>query len=116
MTLRESIASDAASVFLSTDEFAEAVVYRPRDGGARSIVAIVDREPPTLMDEAGNVVSLTFLIHVANSKTLGITAEEVDTGGDEIEVIEKAGGVTRRRVAVIRVMENDNGMVQLAVR
>jgi hypothetical protein len=116
MTLRESIASDAVSVFLSSDEFAETVVYNPHGGGSRTILAVVDREPPSIMDDLGNVVSLSFMVYVANDATAGITATEVDTGGDRLQISAMAGQVSRRGCSIIRVMDNDAGMLQLAVR
>jgi hypothetical protein len=116
MTLRESIASDAVSVFLSADEFAETVVYRPRGGGSRTILAIVDREPPALMDEAGNMLSPSFMLYIANSATAGITAGEVDVGGDTVEVANRVGDVQKKTCSILRLMDNDNGMIQLAVR
>lgn len=116
MTLRESIANDAVSVFLSADEFAEAVVYSPRNGGSRTILAIVDREPPALMDDAGNMLALSFMLYVANSQTEGITAQEIDVGGDEILVAARVNDVQKKTCTILRVMDNDNGMLQLAVK
>lgn len=116
MTLRESIASDAVSVFLSADEFAETVVYLPRGGGSRTILAVVDREPPTLMDDAGNVMALSFMLYVANSATSGITAQEIDTGGDRIQIAAKINDAAKKNCTILRVMDNDNGMLQLAIK
>jgi len=116
MSLRDSIQSDAVSVFLSADEFAETVVYNPQGGGSRTILAVVDREPPSIFDDLGNVLSLTFMVYVANSSTAGITATEVDVGGDQIQVSAKTGELPRRAFTIVRVMANDEGMLQLAVR
>jgi len=116
MTLRESIASDAVSVFLSADELAETVVYQPRGGGSRTILAVVEREPPSLMDDAGNVLALSFMVYVANSASSGITAQEVDTGGDTILVSAKVGDAPKKTCTILRVMDNDNGMLQLALQ
>lgn len=116
MTLRESIASDAVSVFLSADEFAETVVYNPRAGGSRTILAIVEREPPALVDDAGNMLALSFMVYVANSLTSGISAQEINTGGDELEISAKINDIQRKKCTILRVMDNDNGMLQLAVK
>lgn len=116
MTLRESIASDAVSVFLSADEFAETVVYLPRGGGSRTLLAIVDREPPTLMDDAGNVLALSFMLYLSNSSTTGISVQELDTGGDRIQIAAKTNDVQKRTCTILRVMDNDNGMLQLAIK
>jgi hypothetical protein len=116
MSLRESIASDAVSVFLSSDEFAETVVYLPRGGGSRTILAIVDREPPTLMDDAGNVMALSFMLYVANSGSDGITAQEIDTGGDRVKIGAKVNDLVQKTCTILRVMDNDHGMLQLAIK
>lgn len=116
MTLRESIASDAVSVFLSADEFAETVIYMPRGGGSRTILAIVDREPPALMDDAGNMLALSFMLYVANSGSEGITAQEIDTGGDRVLIAARVNDVQKKTCTIVRVMDNDNGMLQLAVK
>lgn len=116
MTLRESIASDAVSVFLSADEFAETVVYIPRGGGSRTILAIVEREPPSLLDSLGNVIALSYMIYVANSQTTGISSSEVDTGGDVIRLKGRENENALKECSVVKVMNHDNGMVQLALR
>lgn len=116
MTLRQSIASDSVSVFLSSDEFAETAIYHPRAGGSRTILAIVDREPPSLMDEVGNVLVLSFMIYVSNSATDGISAQEIDCGGDSIEIGARVGDTTLKTCSILRVLGNDNGMLQLAVK
>ena len=116
MTLKQSIESDAISVFLSTDEFAEIVTYHPRGGGSRTINAIVDREPPSLMDDAGNVLALSFMLYVANSLTDGITADEIDTGGDTISIKSRVTNTAPKVCTILRVVDNDHGMLQLAVK
>jgi hypothetical protein len=116
MGLKDSIANDSLTVFLSTDEFAELVTYKPRNGGSRTVQAIVDREPPTLLDEVGNVISLTFMVYVKNDEADGISGQEVDTGGDKIELAAKANDTSKRQYAIVKVTDNDFGMIQLAVR
>lgn len=46
MTLRSLIDSDLGAVFFNTDEFAEQVTYRPRNGGVPRTVTAVVQEPP----------------------------------------------------------------------
>lgn len=116
MTLKDSIQSDAVSVFLSADEFAETVVYNPHGGGSRTILAVVDREPPSILDNAGNVLSLSFMVYVANSATEGIAATQIDVGGDKLQISAMTGELPRRTCTILKVMDNDNGMLQIAVR
>lgn len=116
MTLKDSIESDAASVFLSSDEFAESVTYLPRSGGSRTILAVVDREPPTLLDSAGNVISLSFVVYVHNDATTGISSSEVNTGGDKVQLHAKLGDAAVRTVSIVQMIDNDFGMVQLGLK
>jgi len=116
MTLRDSIKADATTVFLQTDEFAETVEYRPRNGGKRSIIALVDREPPSFWDAAGNVVTPTIVIHVANSCTKGISAKEVDTGGDSVVVSVRQNGVPPATLSIMQLTYQDDGILKLALR
>lgn len=116
MSLRDSIKNDAVSVFLSVDEFAETIIYNPRGGGSRSILAIVNREPPSLFDELGNVVSVSFMVYVANDPATGISSTEVDAGGDKIRIAEAVNDLALKSCSILRVMDNDHGMLQLAIR
>lgn len=116
MTLRDAIASDVGSVFLSTDEFAESIVYHPRAGGSRSILAIVDRSPPAVLDAEGLVVQISFMVFVANSASTGISMQEIDTGGDRIALARKEGDVTTDQRPIWQVVMQDSGMLQLAIK
>lgn len=44
MTFKLDILEDRLSVFLNTDDFAEAIIYTDNDGLQSSIVAIIDRQ------------------------------------------------------------------------
>lgn len=116
MSLKETIASDASLVFLNEDEFAEQVVYLPKGGGSRTILAVVEREPPTLMDDAGNILSPSFMIYVANSNVAGIASNEIDTGGDRIQITNRVNEVAKKTCTIMRMIDNDDGMLQIAVR
>jgi len=78
-------------------EFGETVNYIPRVGQNRSITVLVDRESVT--DVAGlnygRAPELTIL--VKNSATAGITADEIDTGGDKIELAIREGESAQER-------------------
>ena len=116
MTLRDSIKADAFSVFLQTDEFAECVVYKFRNGGSRSIKAIIDREPPAIYDAAGNAVLPAFMVTIHNNATTGVCESEIDTGGDQVELKKEFGDTIPEDVSVMVVSEKDMGMLTLALK
>lgn len=113
MTLKDSIKADSSAIFLNVDEFAESVVYKPRNGGARTIYAIVDRDPPAVYDAAGNVVLPAFRLSVRNSCTLGISSKELDTGGDSVELVRKLGDAVPVTVSIMRMAYQDEGVVEI---
>ena len=118
MTLRESIVSDAGKVILRPDDFAETVTYYPHVGyggtaTSREIKAIVIREQiQTSGADGGIVVVPVFEVHVANDSVTGISATELDTGGDKIELAMRIGGEATKR-SIIYLNEHDDGMLQL---
>jgi hypothetical protein len=121
MTLREQIEADAITVFLNTGEFAELVTYYPhRFYGEsarepRSISAIVVREQIEVLSEDVITNAPSFEVHVANSSTLGISSDEIDTGGDQIEFPPRDGKTAERRT-ITRLVTQDNGMLILECR
>ena len=119
MTLADRIVSDASSVFLNSDHFAETVTYYPhryrsaaRD--PRSIKAVVIRNQVSVFTPDEQVM-VEFEVRVANSVTLGITSAELDTGGDEISLAERIGDTPRRR-SIQYMTEHDAGMLVLICR
>lgn len=87
--LNEMMAADAAFL-MADDGFAEAVIYTPRNGTARTINAIVDRNPPALATSPGDPMPL-MTVSVANNATTGISSAELDVGGDTITVAYRIG-------------------------
>ena len=69
------LADDMDNVFLT--DFAETVTYTKRAGGTRSILAIIDRDPPE--DDMGTTRPKLMAI-VANNATTGILSSELDSG------------------------------------
>lgn len=117
MTLRDSIESDALTVFLQTDDFAETVQYWPRGAlTARTIKAVVIRESiQTLSENNSETVLPMFEVHVANDATNGISSTELDCGGDQIAIPPRDGYAASRR-AVYRLVTQDHGMLVLECR
>jgi hypothetical protein len=112
MTLKQAISTDANTVFLNTDEFAEVVLYRPVLGASRSIKAVVIREELASSEESGGAVTPVFEVHVANNSTTGIASTEINLGGDAIDFPVRDGlpSVTRR---INAMLFQDTGMLVL---
>jgi hypothetical protein len=122
MTLKSAITADAGRVFLDTSAFAETVVYHPRRFRAgdsrpsRTIKAVVIRESvATVSEDGGQTILPAFEVHVANDPVTGISSEELDTGGDQIELPIRDGKPASRR-AVMRLMTQDHGMLVIECR
>ncbi len=121
MTLRDMIADDATAVFLADGEFSETVTYYPhRFYGAtqrqpRTIKAVVSREQVANFAEDVVTVLPMFEVHVANDSTNGISSDEIDTGGDQIEFPAR-DGKTAKRFSILRITTQDHGMLVLECR
>jgi len=102
-----------ADVFFS--DFAEAVIYRPHAGRPRSILAVVDREPPAFLAEANGPQTPGLHVIVRNNATEGISAAELDTGLDTIDVASRVGGEVTTR-SIVRLVQQDAGLLRLEVR
>jgi len=100
-----------------TAHMAEEVTYVPRKGTPRVISAVVDRQPKTSLSEMqGRTNALPFFqIEVENDPATGISADELDTGGDRIEVAVRVGQIQESR-AIRRIVSQDEGMIVLEVR
>lgn len=95
--------------------FGESIVYLPGGGGERDIQAIVDRDPPAIMDAAGNAVIPQFTVRVNNSCRSGIASSEIDTGTDQLKFVKRIGEVIPSTLSVGMMVSQDAGIVQLAV-
>jgi hypothetical protein len=96
-----------------SSHFAEEVVYRPAKGLPRRIKAVVDRQSPVPIGESRPIQFL--LIEVDNDPITGITADEIDTGRDRIEVARVVGGVPESR-DIGQVVNQDEGRITMEVR
>jgi len=103
----------AASAFPGLlDQFGESIKYMPRSGGTRTINAIVEREPPAVFDAAGNAVLPQFIVRVHNSCRSGISSNEIDTGGDTIELPKMVGDIVPTRFSIGQVMSQSGGVMR----
>ena len=99
----DSLAASAGSFFLLPG--AETVTYWPASGSSRSISAVVTRSEP------GRMPVINAL--VMNSETEGIASDEVDTGGDKIE-LGKRVGESPKKLRITEILSQDAGLVLLA--
>lgn len=119
MTLADRIVSDAATVFLNSDHFAESVVYHPfrfgrTAGTPRTINAVVIRNQVSTFNPDEQITP-EFEVRVANDSTTGISSTELNTGGDMIELAVKVGQTPEKR-SIQLLTEQDEGMLVLLCR
>lgn len=121
MTLADSIANDAPTVFLSTDEFAESVTYKPyTDLGEttredRAIVAVVERESMGVTDGVTVSMAPRWVVHVHNNAATGITGAELIVGRDRISFPPR-DGETAVAKTITDLITHDPGMLVLECR
>jgi len=115
MSLHDTIQADAATVFCNVNDFAEAVTYHKRNGLARSINAVVQREAFAINPEDGDTITPVFEVHVANDSTDGISSDELNIGGDMLAFAVRVGKAVERR-SIVRLMSHDEGMLVLECR
>ena len=112
MTLRDTIAADAYTVFTSTDDFAEVITYLPRHGDARSINAVVIRDA---IQDSDGIVMPSWTVNVANDSTHGIASTEIDIGGDQVMLPPRDGEPAKTRT-IQHILIQDHGMLVLQVQ
>lgn len=115
MTLHETIIDDGLQVFCNPDDFAEPIVYYKRDGRARPIDAVVDRQALALLAETNDAVIPVFEISVHNSCETGVSSEELNLGGDSFEFAIRVGEAVSRRT-ITKLLGHDEGMLILECR
>jgi hypothetical protein len=120
MSLADRIRSDASIVFINTEHFAEPVTYHPHRfqtdpaRAPRTINAVVTRNQVTVFNPDEQILT-EFEVRVANDATVGITSEELDTGGDKIALPTRVGDEPTLK-SVQYVTEHDEGMIVLICR
>ena len=118
MTLAARIITDAGSVFLNSDHFAETVTYYPHRFGTaatpRSIKAVIVRNQVATFNPDEQIVP-EFEVRVANNSTTGISSSELNTGGDKIKLAVRIGETATKR-SIQYLTEHDEGMLVLICR
>jgi hypothetical protein len=95
-------------------QFGDTIIYMPRHGPARSGIAAMIERNVEVMSEADGFVVHAMVLRVVNDSTTGISAAEIDQGGDQIKVPLRVGepAVTR---TIVQVISTENGLVRFAV-
>jgi hypothetical protein len=95
--------------------FSESVTYVPISSSERSITANVERDQVALVEGAERAVAIQFTVTVRNNETTGISASEIDRGGDGIKIAEAPGGtLVLRKIQFITSV--DGGMITFVAR
>ena len=109
--LDAGLAGDA-DMFLAT--FGEPVIYYPRGGGSRDIVAVVDRNPVGGVSGLPHGSTPRMEVVVKNNSDDGISSSEVNTGGDKIGLDVRFGTTDQARM-IKAISWQDAGMMHLEV-
>lgn len=81
LTFKQILAEDVKNTFTNSNEFGESLVYKPKDGTARTIAGVVDEEG-TYPELANEKDSIEFLeVFVSRDSTTGINDPQL---GDRI--------------------------------
>lgn len=114
-SFKDLMLHDVQHVFLNTNEFAEVIEYYPKVGRPRMINALVDRKPPEQIVEVQRGIAPLLTISVANHATNGISAAELDTGGDRVKLALRCGGKPELRT-ISKLVDHDSAMLTIEVR
>jgi len=96
-------------------EFAEPIKYNLAGGGVRSIMAIIERSPPSIY-VGDQIVTPSFIIRIDADCKTGLEADEVNTGGDTVDLIPELGGDQWQNTSVLVLMRQNAGRIQLALK
>lgn len=119
VTLAETVENDYDDLLVDTaplfmDEFGETVIYKPRGGGSRTITAIVNRPAAGRIDGLPHGTGPHLTIDVYNDSSTGISAAELDTGGDKVNLAVRWGDTPQDRV-ISKLAGQDAGFIRLEV-
>ena len=82
------LGDDANFAFCNADEWGESVTYTPLGGVARTITAVIDRDPPA--DPSGKVPRPRMTALIQRHATRGTTS--INSGGDTLTLAYRIGG------------------------
>lgn len=95
----------------------ETIIYIPKNGLPREITAIVDRNPPEILQQIEGGVSPRLVIQVLNDEKTGISSALFDKGGDKARVaLRKGGKVDENGRSLVELLSDVAGMCRIEVR
>jgi hypothetical protein len=112
-TVFDSHFADAAFPGL-LDQFGESITYWPGFGGSRIIRAIINRDPPELLDGTGNAIKVKAVLQVFNSRKTGIEGRELDIGRDQVEFNLTIQDQMTTRFSLLVLQSSSGGVTVLA--
>jgi len=114
MSFKDIVKSDAINTTLNPDELAEEIAYTPLDQDAKTIKAVVVREPiePGSEDQ-GRILQKQAEIHIANDADEGVSS--VNINGDMVSFPVRIGE-DAVDWALIKIVKKDSGLWQLKVQ
>jgi hypothetical protein len=102
---------------LLLQQYGEPITYIPRSGASRTINAIINRNPLEVYDAAGGTVVLyPMSIRVYADSLSGISPAELNTGGDEVQLMERVDDTTSTRKTIMVLQSQANGVLTLAIK
>ena len=91
----------------------EYVTYIPSSGSRRRIQVVVTRtEPEPLPGVAGGALPLIDVL-VENDSTTGIASDEIDTGGDKIEMSKRINNIPKI-LRLTEIINHDAGCMLIS--
>ena len=97
------------------DQFGEPIVYCPRDGEEREIMAIVNRTSPTSFEPVDHASLPAITVSVFNDDVKGISSVELDRGKDRVKVSREKGRPAKS-LKVMTLEEDDGGVCEIGLR
>ncbi len=76
---------------------------------------MVERLGFDVQSEVGEVPIETFVIRAHNDTAKGIAADELDTGGDQIDIPRRVGE-SAATFSIVRLIDDSNGFVRVMVQ
>jgi hypothetical protein len=91
---------------------AETVTYFPRSGSSRQIRAVITRPGAEQMAGVAGGSAPQFEVLVKNDSASGIASDELDTGGDKVELAGR-DGKKPEQVRLIELLNHDAGHCEI---
>lgn len=104
MSFEDQVAIDIRQNVFNTDEFAETVTYTPKGGVAKSIKAVVQRDPIRLIGGQREYPTKTVRLRIQKDATYGV--DTVKVSGDTVTLPLVVGGVPEELVVTTILKQN----------